>query len=93
MLIVFTDNSNSNADSESFREGCPNVSGAVSRKLSKACSVKTLKRKLPIVEWAPKYEKSFFLQDFVAGISVGLTAIPQGKLLILPDELFKLKIL
>jgi hypothetical protein len=37
-----------------------------------------MKRRLPITEWLPSYQKSFFLQDFVAGLSVGLTAIPQG---------------
>jgi MFS superfamily sulfate permease-like transporter len=37
-----------------------------------------MKRRLPITEWLPNYQKSFFLQDFVAGLSVGLTAIPQG---------------
>lgn len=50
----------------------------VSRKLGKACSVTGLKRRLPITEWLPNYQKSYFMQDFVAGLSVGLTAIPQG---------------
>ncbi|XP_060800386.1 sodium-independent sulfate anion transporter-like [Amyelois transitella] len=42
------------------------------------CSVKTLKKRLPIIEWLPKYSVSFLIQDVIAGITVGLTAIPQG---------------
>ena len=41
-------------------------------------TVKTLKKRIPIIEWLPKYRFNLFIQDFIAGISVGLTAIPQG---------------
>lgn len=33
--------------------------------------------RFPILKWLPKYELSFLLPDFVAGLAVGLTAIPQ----------------
>ena len=35
-------------------------------------------QKLPILEWLPHYNLEFGISDFIAGITVGLTAIPQG---------------
>jgi len=35
-------------------------------------------RRLPVLNWLPRYEISWLLQDALAGITVGLTAIPQG---------------
>ena len=37
-----------------------------------------LRRRLPILEWLPQYSWSKLLQDCLAGITVGLTVIPQG---------------
>ncbi|XP_012285866.1 sodium-independent sulfate anion transporter isoform X2 [Orussus abietinus] len=37
-----------------------------------------VKRRFPILSWLPRYKKSWVLQDMLAGITVGLTAIPQG---------------
>ncbi|XP_026329442.1 sodium-independent sulfate anion transporter-like [Hyposmocoma kahamanoa] len=37
-----------------------------------------MKKKLPIVEWLPQYNVTTLIQDIIAGITVGLTAIPQG---------------
>ncbi|XP_059061787.1 sodium-independent sulfate anion transporter-like [Achroia grisella] len=42
------------------------------------CKVKSIKKLLPITEWLPRYNLSFLIQDIIAGITVGLTAIPQG---------------
>ncbi|CAD6993025.1 unnamed protein product [Ceratitis capitata] len=39
---------------------------------------KTLYKRLPICEWLPKYNQNDFIGDLVAGITVGLTVIPQG---------------
>lgn len=33
---------------------------------------------MPIIKWLPQYEKKMLFEDFVAGVTVGLTAIPQG---------------
>lgn len=41
-------------------------------------STKVLKRRLPILEWLPKYSAGALIQDVIAGLTVGLTAIPQG---------------
>jgi solute carrier family 26 (sodium-independent sulfate anion transporter), member 11 len=77
-LSSITANQHNNDDDEQYRETFPNLCDEISKKAAKACSVNGFKRRLPITEWLPKYEKSFFIQDFVAGLSVGLTAIPQG---------------
>lgn len=35
-------------------------------------------RRLPVLEWLPRYRPTWLLQDALAGITVGLTAVPQG---------------
>ncbi|XP_067937995.1 sodium-independent sulfate anion transporter-like [Watersipora subatra] len=42
------------------------------------CTAKNARRKLPIVNWLPKYRLKHFVGDLVAGLTVGLTVIPQG---------------
>ncbi|XP_070157290.1 sodium-independent sulfate anion transporter isoform X3 [Polyergus mexicanus] len=37
-----------------------------------------VKRRLPILSWLPQYRSTWILQDALAGITVGLTAVPQG---------------
>ncbi|XP_066592490.1 sodium-independent sulfate anion transporter-like [Prorops nasuta] len=37
-----------------------------------------LRRRIPILAWLPSYTFSKFLQDTLAGLTVGLTVIPQG---------------
>ncbi|XP_023247261.1 sodium-independent sulfate anion transporter-like isoform X1 [Copidosoma floridanum] len=39
---------------------------------------KQLHRRLPITAWLPNYSLGKFMQDALAGITVGLTVIPQG---------------
>lgn len=34
--------------------------------------------RLPILKWMPTYKPSYLFYDFIAGLTVGLTAIPQG---------------
>ncbi|KAI0387341.1 sulfate permease [Hypomontagnella monticulosa] len=34
--------------------------------------------KLPIIQWLPRYSPSWLLQDFMAGLTVGVLLIPQG---------------
>lgn len=61
-----------------LRESWPDFASIASRKLSKTCSIDGLKRKFPIIEWLLNYHASYLLKDIIAGLSVGLTAIPQG---------------
>ncbi|KAI1843286.1 hypothetical protein JX265_007761 [Neoarthrinium moseri] len=34
--------------------------------------------KVPIVQWLPRYHPSWLLQDFIAGLTIGVMLIPQG---------------
>lgn len=34
--------------------------------------------RLPFLKWVPTYKLSYLFYDFIAGLTVGLTAIPQG---------------
>ncbi|KAK6958224.1 hypothetical protein Daesc_001019 [Daldinia eschscholtzii] len=34
--------------------------------------------KLPIIQWLPRYSPSWLLQDFMAGLTIGVLLIPQG---------------
>lgn len=37
-----------------------------------------LKKRLPIIDFVSNYSLAFFFQDVLAGITVGITEIPQG---------------
>uniref|UniRef100_A0A2S2QQP3 Sodium-independent sulfate anion transporter n=1 Tax=Sipha flava TaxID=143950 RepID=A0A2S2QQP3_9HEMI len=39
---------------------------------------KLFKKRLPIVSWLPKYDVDQAVSDLIAGVTVGLTVIPQG---------------
>ncbi|XP_043502993.1 sodium-independent sulfate anion transporter [Polistes fuscatus] len=39
---------------------------------------KFVKRRIPILEWLPKYNSEKFFNDAIAGVTVGLTVMPQG---------------
>lgn len=39
---------------------------------------KNLNKKLPVISWLPTYNVSKMVSDFIAGLTVGLTLIPQG---------------
>lgn len=42
------------------------------------CSLSTLKAWLPILSWLPKYNLRWLQMDLLAGLTVGLTAVPQA---------------
>lgn len=48
------------------------------QRVKAVCTKKTLYKRLPILRWLPKYNGEDALGDFVAGITVGLTVIPQS---------------
>lgn len=37
-----------------------------------------VKKRLPIFSWLPKYDSEKFISDAIAGVTVGLTVMPQG---------------
>ncbi|CAH2074590.1 unnamed protein product, partial [Iphiclides podalirius] len=56
----------------------PTIRRRIKNSVKSACSAKTLEKRLPILRWLPKYSATLLIQDIIAGITVGLTAIPQG---------------
>ncbi|XP_067860050.1 sodium-independent sulfate anion transporter isoform X2 [Heptranchias perlo] len=44
----------------------------------KCCSYRTLKRRLPILNWLPRYSLRWLRMDLLAGVTVGLTVVPQA---------------
>ena len=40
--------------------------------------LKQIKKKAPIITWLPNYTADFAISDVIAGVTVGLTVIPQG---------------
>lgn len=39
---------------------------------------KFVKKRIPIVSWLPKYDSEKLFNDAIAGVTVGLTVMPQG---------------
>lgn len=37
-----------------------------------------MKKRLPITQWLPRYKKSDLIGDAIAGITVGMTVVPQS---------------
>ncbi|OAD61939.1 Sodium-independent sulfate anion transporter [Eufriesea mexicana] len=48
------------------------------QRIRKSCRKKLLYKRVPIVSWIQKYRKDYIVSDLVAGITVGLTVIPQA---------------
>lgn len=44
----------------------------------RCCSLSTLKSWLPILSWLPKYNLKWLQMDILAGLTVGLTTVPQA---------------
>lgn len=40
--------------------------------------LKILSKRLPILQWLPKYTKEDIFADFIAGVTIGLTMMPQS---------------
>ncbi|KAL7636091.1 UNVERIFIED_CONTAM: hypothetical protein RMT77_013910 [Armadillidium vulgare] len=50
----------------------------IRREARNCCSAETLKTRLPFLTWIPTYSTDDLIGDFIAGLTVGLTVIPQG---------------
>nr|XP_024214091.1 sodium-independent sulfate anion transporter isoform X3 [Halyomorpha halys] len=50
----------------------------ITRGMKECFKLEHLQKRLPIVEWLPKYSWEKLVKDVIAGLTVGLTAIPQG---------------
>ncbi|VCX39545.1 unnamed protein product, partial [Gulo gulo] len=53
-------------------------SGASMAPQARCCSPAAVQRRLPILAWLPNYSLQWLKMDLVAGLSVGLTVVPQA---------------
>uniref|UniRef100_A0A182ITK8 SLC26A/SulP transporter domain-containing protein n=1 Tax=Anopheles atroparvus TaxID=41427 RepID=A0A182ITK8_ANOAO len=67
-----------NAKDDDIREHFPPVGPLLAKSCRSICTRKQLFKRLPILQWLPSYNLRYLVEDIVAGISVGLTVIPQG---------------
>ncbi|XP_061395026.1 sodium-independent sulfate anion transporter-like [Musca vetustissima] len=65
-------------DSSDKRGACTMTSEWLKQTSANIFRKKTLYKRLPILTWLPKYNRDDFVGDLMAGITVGLTVIPQG---------------
>jgi sodium-independent sulfate anion transporter 11 len=54
------------------------VLNRIRQRARKSCTKKLLHKRLPFLTWMPKYNADDAVGDLVAGITVGLTVIPQS---------------
>ncbi|CAB3363911.1 Hypothetical predicted protein [Cloeon dipterum] len=54
------------------------VGAWLSHRLRRSCTTKNVKRKVPCLEWGPRYCITWLIADILAGVTVGLTVIPQA---------------
>ncbi|XP_014241008.1 sodium-independent sulfate anion transporter [Cimex lectularius] len=62
----------------SVKEKVDSVIPWFERKVKKTWTIKTFKRRFPITSWFRAYQKDDAIGDLVAGVTVGLTVIPQS---------------
>ncbi|XP_067617110.1 sodium-independent sulfate anion transporter [Eurosta solidaginis] len=67
-----------NSNQINHKDCCARTGDLVKRTAANVFRKKTLYKRLPILKWLPKYNRLDFVGDLVAGITVGLTVIPQG---------------
>lgn len=64
-------------DHKTSKKGC-NVNDFLKSGVKNIFRKKTLYKRFPILTWLPRYTRSDAIGDLIAGITVGLTVIPQG---------------
>lgn len=64
--------------SDSCNTGSSNGSSWAEDKMRRCCSKKVLYKRIPVFNLFQTYKKDMFMADLVAGITVGLTMIPQA---------------
>ncbi|XP_018090584.1 sodium-independent sulfate anion transporter isoform X2 [Xenopus laevis] len=45
---------------------------------TRCCSCESLKKRLPFLQWLPRYSLQWLQLDLIAGLTVGLTVVPQA---------------
>ncbi|KAF2899319.1 hypothetical protein ILUMI_06855 [Ignelater luminosus] len=56
----------------------PTVKEWIKQKTKSSCTKKMLHKRIPILAWLPQYNSEKAVSDLVAGVTVGLTVIPQA---------------
>ncbi|XP_077257214.1 sodium-independent sulfate anion transporter isoform X2 [Temnothorax americanus] len=57
---------------------CTSARSWLYRRVRRSCRKKLVFKRIPILTWLPNYRKEYVVSDLVAGITVGLTVIPQA---------------
>ncbi|XP_050094860.1 sodium-independent sulfate anion transporter-like [Anopheles aquasalis] len=65
-------------DDEDISERIPALGALAAKSFRGVCNRKQVYKRFPIISWLPSYSWGFLVEDMVAGLSVGLTVIPQG---------------
>lgn len=60
-----------------FYDALKHYGSCVKKKIRGTFTRKMCYRRLPILSWLPKYDVHCVIGDLVAGLTVGLTLIPQ----------------
>lgn len=63
---------------DDHREKLPDIKQIIKKNIRKTCTKETILNRFPIIKWLPRYQLNYLYNDTIAGISVALTAIPQG---------------
>ncbi|XP_071964429.1 sodium-independent sulfate anion transporter-like [Antedon mediterranea] len=50
----------------------------IKKSVNSYCSKERWKHRFPIITWLPRYQKDWIISDIIAGLTVGLTVLPQG---------------
>ncbi|XP_053698128.1 sodium-independent sulfate anion transporter-like [Sabethes cyaneus] len=61
---------------QDYRERLPNL--RIRPRLRTLCSLATVRRRIHVLHWLPKYQLNHLPSDIIAGVTVTLTAIPQS---------------
>eukprot|EP00058_Branchiostoma_floridae_P021648 XP_002607138.1 hypothetical protein BRAFLDRAFT_68068 [Branchiostoma floridae] len=64
-------------ETSAFEPSCP-TSFNITTWAQRNCTAENVRRKFPITLWLPRYQCSWVQSDFIAGLTVALTVIPQG---------------
>jgi len=73
-LLTVTEDEEPKSTKEKLKE----IPGYIKRKAKSMFRKKMIYKRVPILNWLPQYNTSDAVGDFVAGITVGLTVIPQA---------------
>lgn len=63
---------------KSTKEQLKEIPEFIKKKAKSICRKKILYKRVPILNWLPKYSSEDAVGDLVAGFTVGLTVIPQA---------------